>query len=196
MSSKETNSLLNNMPERFDGPDVILAAGDIKDICSALQATLESLEDTVLHPYGRLSLFEEHTSSGYFKGWLLQTPVINDVDVALMVHSTNTERIHLLSAWEYAPHAKVQLPESHKPTIIPHVRENYSIRERPNNRFFAEEYSSIENMEIFTENNPQIDTNPQKEFENIIEDYSLFTLYGLYKVNKLMRLLRADDVLA
>ena len=196
MNGRETFSLLYDKSARLDMPDSVLAAGDIRDTCAALQDTLKDLDELALHPGGSLSLHEEQIAGIHLKGWILRTPVTNTTDVSLTVHSDNTRRIHHLSVWEYAPGAKQIAVGAPERVVVPRIRENYLFSERPDLKFTAIEFAIIENVPFSSASANTLDQNEEVSFKDVVADYGDFTLYSLYKVIKVLQLLRVDDELA
>ncbi|MBA3758532.1 hypothetical protein H0X10_02780 [Candidatus Saccharibacteria bacterium] len=196
MNGRETYSLLHENPERHDKPDAELPAADIRDTSDALQATLRSLDELILHPNGSLSLYEEKIAGVHLKGWILRSPVTNTTDISLAVHSDNTRRIHYLSAWEYAPGAKQIAVDAPDSVVLPRIQEIYFFSESPDAKFTAVDFTKIDNMPMSCASANSLDQNEAASFTEVVADYGVFTLYSLYKVNKLLEVLRIGDELA
>lgn len=192
MYQREVKSLLHDNPERMDQPDSIIAAGDLQDICRSLDYCLRLAEDTIIHPYGSLSLYEERFYNSHLKGWILHTPPNNDTDYAIAMDLTSQHNIFLLSSWQYAAGIKTQIQDYPLNASVPRIRENYYFRELPNNSVSAGEFTKLQ-LSV-----PIEATIKDPHFEDIIDElsaeYHKFTLHSLYKVNKIMRVLRGDDV--
>jgi hypothetical protein len=197
MDGRTTKSLLDYQPKLMDEPDVIVSAGDLRDISDDMRKTLMHLDGVVVHPQGKLSLYEETIVSRHFKGWILRAER-SDTDVALGYDISANACTFQISGWHYVQSpGSIDYPETAELAVpIPYMRETYFITERPELNFVALGVVAVHNMPFYSPDFDALAPDVENEFQEISESLTDFTLYSLHKVGKLMSQLNGEGRLA
>lgn len=197
MNFREAVSPLNEQPELWDAkPDMQLSQDSLVDVCRVLSDTAILLGEPVQHPGGSVSEYVEHIAGIRFSGWILQRPPACSTDIALTIgQSLHTVQAYTLSSIEYAEGAKVALGDEGVRTQ-PLLREQFVFLDmRTDRRIEWLSRLSYNNMPM-PDVEPRLDELQMEMMRNARVDIDRFSIYSLYKINKLLDCLRTDSRLA
>jgi hypothetical protein len=198
MIHRETESpLLGGNRDLWDlQPDLLMSQAYQQEIVDVLGDTELLLGTMPEHSGGMLTQFEEHVGNTRFVGYLLQTAPIFNQDVSLTrAYSGTGDIIYALTAWEYADGAKAVLGETNV-VVSPRIEDKHIfIDRRPDGVIEYLARLAYQNV-ISPSEATTLSPDEQKKVYDTKVDFDQFSIYSLYKINKLLNILRADSHLA
>lgn len=198
MIHRETESpLLAGNRDLWDlQPDLLMSQAYQQEIVDVLGDTELLLGTMTEHNGGLLTQFEEHVGTTRFVGYLLQAAPIFNQDVSLTrAYSEAGDLIYALTAWEYAEGAKAVLGETNV-VVSPRIEDKHMfIDRRPDGVIEYLTRLSLQNV-ISLPKETTLSPGEQKKVCDTKVDFDQFSIYSLYKINKLLDIIRADSHLA
>lgn len=177
-------------------PDLPMAQGYLQETVDVLADTELLLGAHLVHKGGTLDSYIEWVGKTRFEGVMLKTPPIFNQDVSLTrAFSEAGDRMYALTGWDYAEGSKAIFGEE-RIAGEPRVEDKHVFIDRRPSR-------NVEYLVRITFQNvdaPVDETTLSDEQQKILYgtkvDMDQFSIYSLYKINKLLNVIRADSHLA
>lgn len=176
--------------------DLCLGQAYLQELVDVWAETELLLGSMLNHASGNLVPFDERVGQSKLTGFLLQTPPIFNQNVSLTrAFDGEGDAVYALTSWEYADGAKAVMGDD-RVIIMPHLEEKYVLTDRrPGQDVEYQSFIAYHNagQAVQEASLPPLE---EAKIADSIVDLELFSIYSLYKINKLLNVLRTDSHIA